>query len=103
GALEYTFLADSDAHIVRGLIAILFAVYNGRTLDDVLDIDADPIFAEQGLTAHLTARGSNGLASMVALFFSVIRPAPGSALFPCTTLSDPIAMYMSDIFTVTAN
>src|SRR6185295_7422203 len=45
GAPEYTFLADSDAHIVRGLIAILFAVYNGRTLDDVLDIDADPIFA----------------------------------------------------------
>jgi cysteine desulfuration protein SufE len=66
GAPEYTFLADSDAHIVRGLIAILFAMYNGRTLDDVLDIDADPIFAELGLKEHLTAQRSNGLASMVA-------------------------------------
>ena len=66
GAPEYTFLADSDAHIVRGLIAILFAVYNGRTLNDVLDIDADPIFAELGLKEHLTAQRSNGLASMVA-------------------------------------
>jgi cysteine desulfuration protein SufE len=51
---------------VRGLIAILFAMYNGRTLDDVLDIDADPIFAELGLKEHLTAQRSNGLASMVA-------------------------------------
>jgi cysteine desulfuration protein SufE len=66
GAPQYTFLADSDAHIVRGLIAILFAIYNGQTLDEVLDIDADPIFAELGLKEHLTAQRSNGLASMVA-------------------------------------
>ena len=66
GSFQYTFLADSDAHIVRGLIAILFAIYNGQTLDEVLEIDADPIFAELGLKEHLTAQRSNGLASMVA-------------------------------------
>jgi len=66
GSPAYTFLADSDAHIVRGLIAILFAIYNGRTLDEVREIDADPIFAELGLKEHLTAQRSNGLASMVA-------------------------------------
>ena len=66
GSLEYTFLADSDAHIVRGLIAILFAMYNGRKIDEVLEIDADPIFTGLGLKEHLTAQRSNGLASMMA-------------------------------------
>ena len=51
---------------MRGLIAILFAMYNGRTIDEVLEIDADPIFTGLGLKEHLTAQRSNGLASMVA-------------------------------------
>ena len=57
---------DSDAHIVRGLIAILFAIYNGKKADEVLAIDPEPIFAELGLKEHLTRQRSNGLASMVA-------------------------------------
>jgi len=61
-----TFQADSDAHIVRGLIAILFAIYNHRSADEILAEDADPIFAELGLKEHLTPQRSNGLASMVA-------------------------------------
>jgi cysteine desulfuration protein SufE len=65
-APEFTFLADSDAHIVRGLIAILAAVYNGRSVDEVLTIEPDPIFADLGLKEHLTPQRSNGLASMVA-------------------------------------
>ncbi|HWK37784.1 MAG TPA: SufE family protein [Hyphomicrobium sp.] len=60
------FLADSDAHIVRGLIAILAAIYNDRPVEEVLTIEADPIFAELGLKEHLTPQRSNGLASMVA-------------------------------------
>jgi cysteine desulfuration protein SufE len=66
GAPQFTFVADSDAHIVRGLIAILFAIYNGRPLDEVLKIDPDPVFAGLGLKEHLTPQRSNGLASMVS-------------------------------------
>jgi cysteine desulfuration protein SufE len=66
GAPQLTFQADSDAHIVRGLIAILFAIYDHRTADEILATDADPIFAELGLKEHLTPQRSNGLASMVA-------------------------------------
>jgi len=60
------FVADSDAHIVRGLIAILSAIYNDRPVDEVLAIEADPIFEKLGLKEHLTPQRSNGLASMVA-------------------------------------
>ena len=60
------FLADSDAHIVRGLIAVLSAIYNNRPVEEVLTIEADPIFEKLGLKEHLTPQRSNGLASMVA-------------------------------------
>jgi cysteine desulfuration protein SufE len=60
------FVADSDAHIVRGLIAILFALYDGRRADEILATDADRLFNELGLKEHLTPQRSNGLASMVA-------------------------------------
>ncbi|KAB2940558.1 MAG: SufE family protein [Hyphomicrobium sp.] len=66
GRREFSFLADSDAHIVRGLIAILAAIYNGRSVDEVLALDPDPIFGKLGLKEHLTPQRSNGLASMVA-------------------------------------
>ncbi len=66
GAPQLTFEADSDAHIVRGLIAILFAIYDHRSADEILRTQADPIFADLGLKEHLTPQRSNGLASMVA-------------------------------------
>ena len=66
GAPRLTFEADSDAHIVRGLIAILFAIYDRHSVEEILATDADPIFAELGLKEHLTPQRSNGLASMVA-------------------------------------
>ena len=56
---------DSDAHIVRGLVAILLSIYGGRTAQDVLNADARAIFGELGLSDHLTAQRSNGLNSMV--------------------------------------
>ena len=55
----------SDAHIVQGLIAVLFAVYDGKTLDEIRRIDAEGVFSELGLNEHLTPQRSNGLASMV--------------------------------------
>jgi len=55
----------SDAHIVQGLIAVLLAIYDGRTIQQILDTDAQAVFAELGLKEHLTPQRSNGLASMV--------------------------------------
>ena len=59
------FLADSDAHIVRGLIAILFALYSGKHAQDILAIDALALFDRLGLRENLTPQRSNGLRSMV--------------------------------------
>jgi cysteine desulfuration protein SufE len=47
------------------LIAILSAIYDGKTLDEILRTDAEGIFSELGLREHLTQQRSNGLASMV--------------------------------------
>lgn len=66
GGRRFTFVADSDAHIVRGLIAILLAIFHGRSVEEVLALDPDPVFAKLGLKEHLTPQRSNGLASMVA-------------------------------------
>jgi len=59
------YLGDSDAHIVRGLIAILLTLYSGRTPQEVLATDAINVFDEFGFREHLTPQRSNGLRSMV--------------------------------------
>jgi cysteine desulfuration protein SufE len=60
-----SFLGDSDAHIVRGLIAILLSLYSGNTAKRILDIDAVAVFDELGFRDHLSPQRSNGLRSMV--------------------------------------
>lgn len=60
------FEGDSDAHIVRGLIAILFALYQDKPAREILEIEPETVFAALGLKEHLTPQRSNGLASMVA-------------------------------------
>ena len=60
-----TFDGDSDAHIVRGLIAILFAMYADKSAEEILRVDAPAAFAELGLQEHLTPQRSNGFFSMV--------------------------------------
>jgi cysteine desulfuration protein SufE len=60
-----SFRGDSDAHIVRGLIAILFAMYDGRTAKEILAADAHGLFEQLGLKEHLTPQRSNGFFSMV--------------------------------------
>jgi cysteine desulfuration protein SufE len=60
-----TFLGDSDAHIVRGLIAILFAMFSGKPAKSILAADALELFARMGLREHLTPQRSNGFRSMV--------------------------------------
>jgi cysteine desulfuration protein SufE len=59
------FQCDSDAFIVRGLLAILVAVYSGRTASEILAIDALEIFRKLQLEEHLTPQRSNGLKSFV--------------------------------------
>ena len=59
------FQGDSDAHIVRGLIAVLFALFDGRSPEKILQTDAQAVFAELGLKEHLTPQRSNGFFSMV--------------------------------------
>ncbi|MEM7397814.1 MAG: SufE family protein [Pseudomonadota bacterium] len=65
GGPSLTFVGDSDAHIVRGLIAILFAIYSGKSASDILDIDAVATLGELHLNEHLTPQRSNGLMAMV--------------------------------------
>ncbi len=60
-----SFVGDSDAHIVRGLIAILFALYSGKTAREILSTDAVAVFDRLGLREHLTPQRSNGFRSMV--------------------------------------
>jgi len=64
GALR--FRGDSDAHIVRGLIAILLRLYSGRRSGEILAFDAPAAFEALGLKGALSQQRSNGLASMVA-------------------------------------
>ena len=60
------FRGDSDAHIVRGLIAILLRLYSRRAPAEILAFDAKAAFEKLGLTGALSSQRSNGLASMVA-------------------------------------
>lgn len=59
------FVGDSDAHIVRGLIAVLFTLYSGKHARDILNTDAIALFEKLGLREHLTPQRSNGFRSMV--------------------------------------
>jgi len=67
----FDFQGESDAMIVRGLIAVLHALYAGLKPDQVLAVDAPAELARLGLQAHLSAQRSNGVRAMVARIRSV--------------------------------
>ena len=73
------YLGDSDAHIVRGLIAILLTLYSGHTPQQILATDAIAIFNELGFREHLTPQRSNGLRSMVERIRSDARQTLAAA------------------------
>jgi cysteine desulfuration protein SufE len=75
GGPVLNFAGDSDAHIVRGLIAILFATYSGKAARDILGTDAVALFEKLGLKEHLTPQRSNGFRSMVERIRSDARIA----------------------------
>lgn len=60
-----SFIGDSDAHIVRGLVAIAIALFNDKSPDEILATDAEAVFDAIGLREHLTAQRSNGLRALV--------------------------------------
>jgi cysteine desulfuration protein SufE len=70
-----SFVGDSDAHIVRGLIAILLTIYSGKHARDILATDAVALFERLGLKEHLTPQRSNGFRSMVERIKSDARGA----------------------------
>ncbi|NOX74336.1 MAG: SufE family protein [Alphaproteobacteria bacterium] len=61
----FNFRGDSDAMIVRGLIGVLVALFDGLALKDVLKVDASGEMARLGLDQHLSAQRSNGLRAML--------------------------------------
>ncbi|MBV9461536.1 MAG: SufE family protein [Bradyrhizobium sp.] len=73
------YLGDSDAHIVRGLIAILLTLYSGRTPREILATDATGVFDEFGFRDHLTPQRSNGLRAMVERIRTDARAALAEA------------------------
>jgi len=74
-----SFVGDSDAHIVRGLIAILFALYSSKPASEILSTDAVALFEKLGLREHLTPQRSNGFRSMVERIKSDARAAMAHA------------------------
>ncbi|EXJ12183.1 SufE family protein [Nitrincola nitratireducens] len=59
------FEADSNSHIVRGLLAVVLAAYNGKTPSEILAFDIDAYFDALNLIRHLSPSRGNGLRSMV--------------------------------------
>ena len=59
------FQVDSDAHIVKGLLAVVMAAFNGKTAKAILDFDIDSYFAQLDLVKHLSPTRGNGLRAMV--------------------------------------
>jgi cysteine desulfuration protein SufE len=79
GEPQLSYLGDSDAHIVRGLIAILLTLYSGHTPQQILATDAIAVFDEFGFREHLTPQRSNGLRAMVERIRSDAREAVAAA------------------------
>lgn len=59
------FAGDSDAHIVKGLVAVILAIFSGRRASEILKLDPEPIFTALNLREHLTPQRANGVASMI--------------------------------------
>ncbi|UTM57868.1 cysteine desulfurase sulfur acceptor subunit CsdE [Photobacterium sp. CCB-ST2H9] len=62
---RYHFAADSDARIVKGLICLVLAAYEGKSAEQILGFDIDAYFEQLGLLAHLSPSRSNGLKAIV--------------------------------------
>jgi len=59
------FKGDSDAHIVKGLVAVTLEIYSGRSPGEIIDIDANAVLKQLDLSEHLSPQRSNGLQAMI--------------------------------------
>lgn len=59
------FQGDSDAHIVRGLVAVILALFSGHRASEIMAVEADVVLKELGLDEHLSPQRANGLRSMI--------------------------------------
>lgn len=64
---RYVLRGDSDAHIVKGLVALLTRLYEGRTAEEALEVNPREVLERIGLSEHLSPQRSNGLASMIGV------------------------------------
>ena len=71
-----TFSMDSDAHIVRGLIAVVLVIVDGRQASEIQKLDIEDVFGQLDLLAHLSVTRGNGLRAMVARIKEVATQAP---------------------------
>jgi cysteine desulfuration protein SufE len=65
GPPKLKFAGDSDAHIVRGLVALAISAYSDKTADEILALDGGELFKRLDLTNHLTPQRSNGVRSLI--------------------------------------
>lgn len=75
-----SFRGDSDAIITRGIVALIAAIYSGRSPEEIDEVDALQIFRDVGLAEHLTAQRSNGARSMVERIHRDARSAATTAI-----------------------
>ena len=73
------FRGDSDAHIVKGLVALLFKLYSGRTPAEILALDVRSVFERLGLESHITMNRRNGFYAMVERIRALAENAAAAA------------------------
>jgi cysteine desulfuration protein SufE len=73
------FAGDSDAHIVKGLVAIMIAIFSGHTAREILTIDPEPIFTTISLRDHITPQRANGINAMIERMRNEARAALATA------------------------
>lgn len=71
---HYVFRADSDAHIVKGLIAVLLLAYSNRTAEEIRAVDIEALFGRLSLQEHLSPNRRNGFFSMVGKIRALSAP-----------------------------
>lgn len=76
--LRYHFIADSDSHIVRGLIALVLAAYDGKTADEIAAVEVEDFFSRLGLDDHLSPNRRSGFFAMVSRIRSLAAGGSGN-------------------------
>ena len=79
GRARLGFRGDSDAHIVKGLVALILALFDGKTPDEILATNAQDVFGKFQLAQHLSAQRANGVRAMVERIKAEARAAAATA------------------------